>query len=113
MIQTTKPPLCPLCRGDVKKSELLEATDPILDEDDENKVSAETLKKLESIEYNFSSSKVNAAIKELIRIREEAPDDKVIVVSQFTSFLSIIQPLLTKEGFKFVRLDGSMSQTGR
>jgi SNF2 family DNA or RNA helicase len=49
----------------------------------------------------------------LIRIRNEAPDDKMIVVSQFTSFLNVIQPLLTQEGFSFVRLDGSMSQGDR
>ena len=36
-----------------------------------------------------------------------------IVVSQFTSFLNVIQPLLTQEGFSFVRLDGSMSQGDR
>ncbi len=114
VIDQTKPPLCPLCRGNLQKKELLEASNPTLDdEDDSNKKSEDTLKALENIHYNFSSSKVNSALKELIRIRLEAPEDKMIVVSQFTSFLSIIQPLLTKEGFKFVRLDGTMSQEDR
>jgi SNF2 family DNA or RNA helicase len=31
------------------------------------------------------------------------------VVSQFTSLLSIFQPLLTDAGFNWTRLDGSMS----
>jgi len=114
VIDTTKPPLCPLCRGSVKKTELLAACDPPADEDKQaSKQSKDTLKKLEEIDYSFSSSKVNAAIKELIRIRKDKPDDKMIVVSQFTSFLSIIQPLLTQEGFSFVRLDGTMNQVDR
>jgi SNF2 family DNA or RNA helicase len=65
------------------------------------------------VEYELSSSKVNAAMKEVIRIRKECSNDKVIIVSQFTSFLDIIQTLLVKEGFSFVRLDGSMSQSNR
>ena len=74
---------------------------------------SEALKKLESIEFNESSSKVNAALKEMIRIRDEAPTDKMIIVSQFTSFLSMIQPIIADNGFKFVRLDGSMSHMDR
>jgi DNA repair protein RAD5 len=33
----------------------------------------------------------------------------VIIVSQFTSLLSIMQPLLTDAGYNWSRLDGSMS----
>ena len=114
VIDNTKPPLCPLCRGNVKKAELLTACDPPVDEENQaNDKSKDTLKKLEEIEYNFSSSKVNAALKELLRIKKDLPDDKMIVVSQFTSFLDIIQPLLTQEGFRFTRLDGTMSQDDR
>ena len=90
------------------------ACDPPVDEENQaDDKSKDTLKKLEEIEYSLSSSKVNAAIKELIRIKKDSPDDKIIVVSQFTSFLSIIQPLLVEEGFSFVRLDGTMNQMDR
>ena len=41
--------------------------------------------------------------------RRTSPGEKAIVVSQFTSLLSIIQPLLTDSGFNYTRLDGSMS----
>jgi len=109
VIETVKPPICPLCRGAVSKKDLLEAGD----EEEEEAEKDEILKKLDSIEFNDSSSKVNAAIKEMLRIREADPDDKIIVVSQFTSFLSMFQPLLTENGFKFVRLDGTMSHMDR
>lgn len=34
--------------------------------------------------------------------------DKTIVFSQFTSFLNLLEPVLQREGFKYVRYDGSM-----
>ena len=73
----------------------------------------EILKKLDSIGFNNGSSKVNRATKEMLCIREGDPDDKIIGVSQFTSFLSMFQPLLTENGFKFVHLDGTMSHMDR
>ena len=60
-----------------------------------------------------TSTKVNATLKELHRIRKECPGEKTIVVSQFTSLLSIVQPLLKDNGFKFTRLDGSMNTKER
>jgi len=109
VIETIKPPACPLCRGLIKnKTELLEAGND--DEDDEIDP---TLADLKDIEVQVSSSKVNAVIKEMIRIKRDMPDDKMIVVSQFTSFLSILQPLIKKEGFSVARLDGSMSHINR
>ena len=35
------------------------------------------------------------------------------MVSQFTSFLSVLQPLLKENSFPFVRLDGGMSYFDR
>ena len=61
---------------------------------------------MEDFEVNVSSCKINAAIKEMLRIRRKNPRDKIVVVSQFTSYLSIIQPLIRDEGFAYVRLDG-------
>ena len=119
VIATTKPPVCPLCRGGIKKAELLEASTAADNEENEEsnnpqKKPDETLEALGKIDYKGStSSKVNAVLKELIRIRQERPGDKMIVVSQFTSFLSMVQPLLAQEDFRFVRLDGTMNQTDR
>lgn len=84
------------------------------DEDDEDeKVSKKTEADMKDIEVAISSSKVNAALKEMMRIKRDHPDDKIVVVSQFTSFLSIIQSFMRDNGFPFVRLDGTMSHPDR
>ena len=49
----------------------------------------------------------------MLRIRRDHPEDSMIVVSQFTSFLSVIQPLLRLHDFRYTRLDGSMSHPER
>ena len=64
---------------------------------------------MEDIAVTLSSSKVNAALTEMARIKRDHPDDKIVVVSQFTSFLSVIQGLLKEQGFDYVRLDGTMN----
>ena len=43
--------------------------------------------------------------------RKKDPSLKSLVVSQFTSFLDVLQKPLREEGFHFVRLDGTMSQS--
>ena len=68
-----------------------------------------TLAAMEDIIVNESSSKINAVLKEIMRISRDAPDDKIVVVSQFTSFLSVLQPLLQEKRFSYTRLDGTMS----
>ncbi len=45
----------------------------------------------EDIVVDVSSTKVNAVLKQMEIVRREHPEEKIIVVSQFTSFLSIIQ----------------------
>lgn len=49
----------------------------------------------------------------LTKLRQEEPTTKCIVVSQFTSLLTVIEYPLTANGFKFTRLDGTMSQRAR
>jgi SNF2 family DNA or RNA helicase len=41
-------------------------------------------------------------------LNEETPEHKVIVFSQFTSMLDIVEPFLVSSGHKFTRYDGSM-----
>ncbi|KIW04349.1 uncharacterized protein PV09_04638 [Verruconis gallopava] len=41
-------------------------------------------------------------------LEEETPDHKVIVFSQFTSMLDIVEPFLKSSGYNFTRYDGSM-----
>ena len=49
----------------------------------------------------------------LCAIRDKDPFTKSLVVSQFTSFLDLIEEALHKEDFNFVRLDGKMIQETR
>lgn len=41
-------------------------------------------------------------------LEKETPEHKVIVFSQFTSMLDLIQPFLKRHGYDYVRYDGSM-----
>jgi len=110
VLDTMKPPSCPLCRNKIgNKNHLLEAGQ---DEDGEEKGES-TLSDMEDIQVDISSSKVNAVLKEMLRIQRDCPDDKIVVVSQFTSFLSILQPLIKQNNFSLVRLDGTMSHFDR
>lgn len=48
-------------------------------------------------------------IRQLLSILEkETPDHKVIVFSQFTAMLDLIEPFLKRNGYSFTRYDGSM-----
>jgi len=105
VLETVKPPSCPLCRrAPMLKAELLEAGHQ---EDGEGEDT--TLADMEDIKVEVSSGKVNACIKEILRIKRDKPDDKIVVVSQFTSFLSIVQPLLAENEVSYTRLDGTMA----
>ncbi|KAL6409621.1 hypothetical protein AUP68_06002 [Ilyonectria robusta] len=66
--------------------------------------------------YNSQPSHVlaSAKIRELIKIlRAEVREHKFIVFSQFTSMLDLVEPFFRKEGFRFVRYDGSMKNDER
>ena len=106
VIENMKPPSCPLCRRSPMSSKtLLEAGHQEEGEEEED----HTLAAMEDIIVNESSSKINAVLKEIMRISRDAPDDKIVIVSQFTSFLSVLQPLLQEKRFSYTRLDGTMS----
>lgn len=104
VIQSEKPhPHCPLCRGNVDTDKLLAPSIEELNQQKDTEqmdISANTWK---------SSAKVDALINALLKLRREDPSVKSLVVSQFTSLLSLIEIPLGMHGFNFVRLDGTMS----
>ncbi|MCJ1308991.1 DNA helicase rad5 [Agyrium rufum] len=59
------------------------------------------------------SAKIAALVTHLKHLRRDLPGTKVVVFSQFTSFLDIIAPALTRENIPFLRFDGSMNQKTR
>lgn len=93
---------CPLCRSKIKTSELVECPQEEMEEESgANSGSWRT------------SSKVQALMGNLLRLRSKDSSIKCLVVSQFTRFLTILETPLREHGFSFVRLDGSMSQKKR
>nr|CAI9710067.1 unnamed protein product [Rangifer tarandus platyrhynchus] len=94
---------CPLCRNDIHGDSLIECPPEELACDPEKK---------SNIEWT-SSSKINALMHALIDLRKKNPNIKSLVVSQFTTFLSLIETPLRASGFVFTRLDGSMAQKKR
>ena len=49
------------------------------------------------------SAKIRQLMKVLLDIRANTNGERTIVFSQFTSFLDLIEPFLSREGIKFVR----------
>uniref|UniRef100_A0A8C5F7T1 Helicase-like transcription factor n=1 Tax=Gadus morhua TaxID=8049 RepID=A0A8C5F7T1_GADMO len=94
---------CPLCRSPFSISQLVEVPPEELDGED-NGAHGEGWR---------TSSKVEALLGNLVRIRSEDSSIKSLVVSQFTRFLSILETPLREQGFSFVRLDGTLSQKRR
>ena len=60
-----------------------------------------------------SSAKIIALVSHLKRLRQEQPTARSVVFSQFTSFLDLIGPALSRERFPYLRFDGSMNQKTR
>ncbi|XP_078694634.1 helicase-like transcription factor isoform X1 [Branchiostoma floridae x Branchiostoma belcheri] len=95
---------CPLCRGDIAAEQLVEVPP---EEGGQEQGGSEQGGPWQS------SSKVDAVLQCLEKVRKEDPTVKSLVVSQFTSFLNILEFPLREAGFEFVRLDGSMTQQKR
>ncbi|KAF2838203.1 DNA repair protein, RAD5 [Patellaria atrata CBS 101060] len=60
-----------------------------------------------------SSAKVSTLLSHLKRIRRGEPQAKSVVFSQFTSFLDLLGPALSRDRIEFVRFDGSLNQKQR
>ncbi|PKU38521.1 hypothetical protein llap_11172 [Limosa lapponica baueri] len=95
---------CPLCRNELRVEQLVEC--PLEEEIDSNNGK-------KSDQDWIPSSKINALMHALIELRRDNPTAKCLVVSQFTTFLSLIENPLKESGFAFTRLDGSMAQKKR
>eukprot|EP01119_Soliformovum_irregulare_P014104 TRINITY_DN3826_c0_g1_i1.p1 TRINITY_DN3826_c0_g1~~TRINITY_DN3826_c0_g1_i1.p1 ORF type:complete len:1079 (-),score=279.78 TRINITY_DN3826_c0_g1_i1:71-3307(-) len=92
---------CPICRRPVIQSLLI----PIPNVPKESEVEENSSSQWES------SSKIDALMEELGQIEDASV--KSIVFSQWTSMLDLVEISLNSRGIKFVRLDGSQTQTQR
>ncbi|KAF6828205.1 DNA repair protein rad5 [Colletotrichum plurivorum] len=104
-----KVPTCPSCRAEINYRDLFE----VVRHDDEPDPFQVKKISLQRLGVNNSSSKVVALIRALRELRREKPRAKSVVFSQFTSFLTLIEPALARANIKFLRLDGTMAQKAR
>lgn len=101
-------PGCPTCsRRPIKINELIEVVKA------QNPVSPGTTIKHETQvvlrKNNFqSSTKLDALLQNLSRLRDQDPCFRAVVFSQFTSFLDLIEKALKRDRFDLYRFDGSM-----
>lgn len=92
---------CPMCRA-----ELIDK-DCLVKPAEEEKAAED-----EEIDVETKSSKTEALMSILQASRKD-PKSKVVIFSQWTSFLNIIQVQLQEAGMKFARIDGTMSPAVR
>lgn len=90
---------CPMCRAELPDNDCLVHPAEEKKEDDE-------------LDVETKSSKTEALMKILAASRRD-PKSKVVIFSQWTSFLNIIQHQLNEQGIKFARIDGTMSAHAR
>ncbi|KAF3770602.1 hypothetical protein M406DRAFT_271861 [Cryphonectria parasitica EP155] len=105
-------PKCFNCRQSINPRDLFEV---VRHDDDPEVRSGQTTPRisLQRLGVNSSSAKVVALMKHLRALRKEHPRMKSVVFSQFTSFMSLIEPALSKANMDFLRLDGSLAQKSR
>lgn len=101
-------PKCFNCREPIHTRDIFE----VVRQDDDPGQSSPRIS-LQRLGVNSSSAKVVALMKQLRSLRKENPKMKSVVFSQFTSFMTLIEPALCKANMKFLRLDGSVSQKAR
>jgi len=56
---------------------------------------------------------MRAVLAQLSRVREADPSSRVIIFTQFVSFMDVLEPAVQKMGIRVCRLDGSMSEDAR
>ena len=113
-------PLCFNCREPINQRDVFEVVrhvDPSNEDDELYSVTPNTPSSPPRISLsrigNDASAKISALITHLKSIRQESSSTKSVVFSQFTSFLDLISPALTRASIPFVRFDGAMTQKAR
>lgn len=102
-------PPCPVCSAPVTIDLDAEALDQ--DEEKLQKARQGILGRLDVARWR-SSTKLEALVEELTKLRDEDRTTKSLVFSQFVSFLDIIAFRLKRAGFKVCRLEGGMTMEG-
>lgn len=91
---------CPMCRAALSLDHLLEPAPETSSDDDQ------------PLDQDTKSSKTEALLK-ILQATLKNDGSKVIVFSQWTSFLNVIQRQLDDAGYTYTRVDGSMPTAKR
>ncbi|KAF9028186.1 hypothetical protein BDZ89DRAFT_1066328 [Hymenopellis radicata] len=68
----------------------------------------------EALQYRFlASTKMKHMMAHLLKLFEEKPDEKVLVISQWTSCLDLVSQYLVEKGVTHVKFQGDMSVSKR
>ena len=94
---------CPVCQAPLTALQCTPAAPPPVKEEEEPAFD----------DVFFPSAKTDALISSLVRVRKQDPTVKSVVFSQWTSMLSLVEIALQRSNIRFVRLDGSMTQSAR
>lgn len=91
---------CPMCRAELAEDKLVEPAPEHSAEEDQE------------LDSETKSSKTEALLK-ILQATLKNDGSKVIIFSQWTSFLTVIQRQLDEEGYTYTRIDGSMNTSQR
>ncbi len=91
---------CPMCRERLAEDQLVEPAPETSGEAEED------------LDMDTKSSKTEALLK-ILQATLKTPESKVIIFSQWTSFLSVLQRQLDEAGYKYTRIDGSVKAADR
>lgn len=89
---------CPLCRAELQDADVLVKSARDLGEE----------APMQEPVDDSTSSKIEAMLH-ILKASHQKPGAKVVIFSQWTSFLDIVQYHLGRHGYQYTRLDGSMS----
>ncbi|OIW31626.1 RAD5-like protein [Coniochaeta ligniaria NRRL 30616] len=92
---------CPMCRAELSEDKLVEPAPEHSAEEEE-----------EQLDTDKKSSKTEALLT-ILQATLKKEGSKVIIFSQWTTFLTVIQQQLDEAGYGYTRIDGSMSPNQR
>lgn len=101
---------CPMCRAELE-SLATTTVKPARETGTLPPPTAEQAADKESLDSN-ASSKVSALMS-ILKASAQDPANKTIVFSQWTTFLTLLEPHLRAANMEFTRIDGSMAATAR
>ena len=94
---------CPMCRAELKDEIcLVQPAAEFGDSTDQN----------QDIDFDTSSSKIEALLS-ILKASHRKEGTKLILFSQWTSFLDIVQKQLDEHGYHYTRIDGKMPAARR